>query len=588
MCISAGEITDPLVRPGGASVWALRTNRPADAAAATTLVRWDLPAGGETEPWHGPEPLPGRGLSGGSCAWSPDGAHLAVVTVEGPWWARVGPDGSIEDAGPVPVSAGHSWSSPAWSPDSRSLALVADRASVRLWRIADVSTMDATTGSHDFVIDPTWWTGGVVVHAWSRPEMAWTSSSIAPGVHETPGCHVQQPRSSPDGTAIGYLVDESGVLNLRILRATGEILDIVDDCEAAGPTWGPGQRTWCWSPDSRRVAIARNVDGFGVLSVVDIATGRRVDLGRAVHGALSWQGNVLAALRTGARTPAQLVVHDVSDPFADAPRRVLAVADPRWDAPGAHRDEMTEPATIRVEGPGGMVPVRLHRSRRPSGRLLCWIHGGPTDQWQVTHMARLVFWLSRGFDIAVVDHRGSTGHGRDFMLALHGAWGRADAEDLCAAAEHLHGLGAHSPRSTAFLGGSAGGLTVLSAAASRPDLVAAVVTSYPVVDLALLAAGDDPFESHYVPTLVGESLGHIEPVLDNAARLADVPTLVFHGDSDPVVPLEHSERLVRAVRAHGGTVDLRVFVGEGHGFRRREHQLAEYALTAAHLEAHLA
>ena len=39
----------------------------------------------------------------------------------------------------------------------------------------------------------------------------------------------------------------------------------------------------------------------------------------------------------------------------------------------------------------------------PAGRTLCWIHGGPTDQWQVEFMPRIAYWWSRGWDVLVPD-----------------------------------------------------------------------------------------------------------------------------------------------------------------------------------------
>ena len=62
-----------------------------------------------------------------------------------------------------------------------------------------------------------------------------------------------------------------------------------------------------------------------------------------------------------------------------------------------------------------------------------------------------------------------------------------------------------------------------------------------------------------------------------------VPLLVLHGDADPVVPVEQSEVLVRRARDAGADVELHIYPGEGHGFRRPEHQRDEYERIAAFL-----
>ena len=58
------------------------------------------------------------------------------------------------------------------------------------------------------------------------------------------------------------------------------------------------------------MAVSRNEAGFGRLCVLDVATGVTRDLDRGVFSGLSWVGGPIAALRSGARTPDQLVVLD--------------------------------------------------------------------------------------------------------------------------------------------------------------------------------------------------------------------------------------------------------------------------------------
>jgi len=43
-----------------------------------------------------------------------------------------------------------------------------------------------------------------------------------------------------------------------------------------------------------------------------------------------------------------------------------------------------------------------------------------------------------------------------------------------------------------------------------------------------------------------------------------IPMLLIHGDADPVVPLQQSEKLVSAIKAAGGTAELVVKAGGGH------------------------
>ena len=73
------------------------------------------------------------------------------------------------------------------------------------------------------------------------------------------------------------------------------------------------------------------------------------------------------------------------------------------------------------------------------------------------------FLTSRGFAVADVDYRGSTGYGRGFREALRGPWGVADVEDCVACVEHLAADGQVDGAARSSAARSAGGYTTLQA-----------------------------------------------------------------------------------------------------------------------------
>ena len=131
---------------------------------------------------------------------------------------------------------------------------------------------------------------------------------------------VQQPRFVPDGARV-WVDDASGWLNVRI---DGEPV-LAESAEQAGPTWGMGQRSFVVSPDCSQVALCRNESGFGRLVVIDRSSGRVTNVGKGGHGQLTWVGDTLVALRSGAVTPTQIVAYDLSDLSVKPARTVLAV-----------------------------------------------------------------------------------------------------------------------------------------------------------------------------------------------------------------------------------------------------------------------
>ena len=560
LCLGGAEVNDVLVRPGGEWFSAVRSE-PGPDGTSTRLVMWSTATGEERTLLQDPQPLTGRGLSGGVHDWHPDGRTVVVVTRDG----VVTVDTECGVVTPVtPLDVSRSWSTPVHSADGSRIAVVADWCELVV--VDDSGAHTVHREEDGYVMDAAWFGDSPTALRWSRPDMQWTCSGLV-GMTTEPGVSVQQPRSN--GGVTGWITDATGAWNVRVAR-----VDIDDACEHGGPVWGPGSRTWCVNDAGTHVAFTRNEKGFGSLWVADLRTGERSMVGRAVHGCVSWHGDTVAALRSGARTPKQIVTYDMSDPSAPVRTRIIDVSDPAWRD---HDALLVEPTVHDAAG----VPYRMYTPPAADGRLIVWAHGGPADQWQVEWRPRFTYWLSRGFTVVVVDYRGSTGHGRAYLRALDGGWGVVDADDVATVARHAHSVHGFAPERTVLMGGSAGGIAVLGAAARHAAVAACVVTAYPVVDLGLMLANDDPFEGHYVHALTGD-------VEDSPNRrpghLEDVPVLSFHGELDALVEPRHSFLLKEAVEAAGGSVEVVLMPGEGHGFRNADNVRREFDVTGTFID----
>jgi len=525
-----------------------------------------------------------RGLGGGTFDWLPDSSGVVVIDREGSV-RRIGLDGS---SSVVLEPSDRIVSSPNVSPDGRRIVCVVDQAEivvVELDRPNAVQRVDRA--DFDFVIDPVWWGERVVWQAWNVPHMPWDESAIVSSgssMIASPQRQCQQWRPSPTGDNFAWVDDASGWLNVVV----GSGLRIGEAAEHAGPQWGERQRSWCWSPDGSSIAFTRNEDGFGRLCTFDVRTREIRERAKAVHGQLSWVGNRLCALRTGGKTPTQIVVYDTSgDEWVR--RSALISSNDSW----TDHWSLVEPELVRCAAhDGSELFARLFRSPVAPTGLLCWIHGGPTDQTTVSFQPRFNYWLSRGYSILVPDHRGSTGHGRAFTVALRGSWGDLDSRDvidILAFVQTTHGFGATR---TAVVGASAGGLTALGVAASAPDMMSACVAVYPVCDIAALDDVTHRFEAHYNRSLVGSPSETIERSLRRSPihrvdEIARVPLLLMHGDLDPVVPVDQSRRLADALVRAGGEVEFIEFIGEGHGFRGVDAKRDEFHAMERFLSGHL-
>jgi dipeptidyl aminopeptidase/acylaminoacyl peptidase len=397
-----------------------------------------------------------------------------------------------------------------------------------------------------------------------------------------PRVSVGQPRFSPDGRALAYVSDETGWWNVHVAASdgTGARPLLVEPHDHAEPAWGPGQRSFAWSPASDAIALCRNEDGFARLVVVGL-DGSVTEVAKGWHHGIDWSDAGIVAVRSGARTPPQVTI---ADP-APGTRRVVARGVPAGLEAGAR-----EPEVVTWRSGDDVISGLLFTPDEPVDRppLLVDLHGGPTGQAVVRWDGWLRFFTSRGFAVLRPNPRGSTGSGRAFVQDHACSWGDADVADVAAGIEAVGPAGWGDPARVAVLGGSAGALTALLVAARHAHLVRAVVSSYGVTDLFDLGRTTHRFESRYLDEIVGvlpaaaATYRERSPVTHASAITA--PLLVLQGDADPVVPPAQAQLLVDAVRAAGGTVEHHVYAGEGHGWSRRETVADELARTWAFLE----
>jgi len=410
---------------------------------------------------------------------------------------------------------------------------------------------------------------------WSRPHQPWTSTRLmvaerlAEGGFGAPRCvagadleeSIQQPRFDAKGRLL-CLTDRGG-----FWQPWGETSDGLQrlPCAEADHAPAPWQLGGCtWLPVGDSFLASWTEGGFGRLALDgDDFTG---DYSRFRHLALDQQ--LIYCIAASPISPSAVIAIDRSS------REVNVLAGGIAPLPA---ERISRPQTLRYpsgsgEAHGFFYPAMNDEAQPP---LVVFIHGGPTSACYPMLDPRIQYWTQRGFAVADLNYRGSSGYGREYRQALHLSWGEVDVEDACAVVAYLARQGLIDGERAFIRGGSAGGYTTLCALAFH-QVFRAGASLYGVSDPVALARATHKFEGDYLDWLIGDPQQDAEryaartPLL-HASNIR-VPVIFFQGELDAVVVPQQTRDMVTALERNGIPVEAHYYAEERHGFRRAVNQ----------------
>jgi dipeptidyl aminopeptidase/acylaminoacyl peptidase len=445
---------------------------------------------------------------------------------------------------------------------------------------------------------------------WNHPHMPWQAGRLKIG--EVGGMQLRlfseqwiagdenmpasQPQFSPDGRWLSYIQntgewDTLVIMNLRSRKRRTILAG--EQILLSPPTWVQGVRTYGWSHDSQHIFIIQNYAGRCSLWKVRIKDGKGEQMPAEPFQWLT-----------------QLTVSPLDDSLAMTasspfePKQIVLHKNGRWHSIASsfeHRIEnayLPEPQSVQWLSVGGKSvygwyypPTNPEYTLSGLPPLMIHVHGGPTDQNTLAFDASRAFFTSRGFALLAVDYRGSSGYGRIYQDAIRHHWGVVDVQDVVSGAREMVSRGLADQESMALLGSSAGGLTVLNVLIQHPGLFRCAVCSYPVTDLIADATQTHKFERFYHRYLIGDlqkdsrRFRQRSPLF-HANKICD-PMALFHGEDDPVVSPQQSVQIAQNLQSRGIPCLLRLYAGEGHGFRKQETMIDYYNQVLQFLQTYL-
>ncbi|WP_416740314.1 S9 family peptidase [Pseudomonas sp. NFX71] len=414
---------------------------------------------------------------------------------------------------------------------------------------------------------------------WSRPDQPWTATRLmvadrqddsrfaqarclaGDGVQES----LQQPRFDDSGRLF-CLTDRGGYWQPWV-ESSNALRPLPSAAADHGPApWQLGGCTWL--PLSENSYLASwTEDGFGRLGIGgDTTEDFTGDYSRFRHLALDDQ--FIYCIAASPVSSSAVIAIDRKT------RQVKVLAGGMAPLPAG---QISVPQTLRYpsgsgEAHGFFYPAMTGDTKPP---LVVFIHGGPTSACYPMLDPRIQYWTQRGFAVADLNYRGSSGYGRAYRQALHLSWGEVDVEDACAVVGHLAVRGLIDGDQAFVRGGSAGGYTTLCALAFQ-QVFRAGASLYGVSDPVALGRATHKFEGDYLDWLIGDPEQDAERYaartpLQHASNIS-VPVIFFQGELDAVVVPQQTRDMVEALQQNGILVEAHYYADERHGFRKAGNQ----------------
>jgi dipeptidyl aminopeptidase/acylaminoacyl peptidase len=206
--------------------------------------------------------------------------------------------------------------------------------------------------------------------------------------------------------------------------------------------------------------------------------------------------------------------------------------------------------------------------------LIVEIHGGPNTQYGYGFMHEMQMLAAAGYVVLYTNPRGSLGYGRDFALAVRGAWAEKDSLDIMAGVDALLQKGYIDEQRLGVIGGSYGGFMTSWLVGHTERFKAAVADRSVINRYSFFGSSDIGWDftdddMEVAPWDDPERYMRLSPI--TYVKNIHTPLLIIHSENDMRCNIEQSEQLFAALKYMGREVLFVRFEGQSHGLSRSGH-----------------
>jgi dipeptidyl aminopeptidase/acylaminoacyl peptidase len=362
-----------------------------------------------------------------------------------------------------------------------------------------------------------------------------------------------------------------------------------------------------FSEGRKLFSVSVNEEGYGVPHVFRVAGNAftKLELPAIERGVVSLtelEDDRIGWSLSNARTPGLAFTWNVPAPGApaQAPRQ-LSFADTQ----GIDFSTFALPTLVKVTSfDGKQIPAFLYLpAGAKQGTPIPFVvdyHGGPEAQYRPDYSTFVQYLLSEGFGVLRPNVRGSSGYGRDFLMAddYKLRWGAVRDGWHCA--QWLVQNNYAQPGKIASYGGSYGGFMTTAVQVEDTNRLEAGDISQRLFGASINVVGVINFktflertsgyrrklrEVEYGPLSDSEFLNSVSPLLQ--ADKINVPMLLAHGANDPRVPVTEAMQMAEALMRRGWDPEQIYFDDEGHGFAKLDNRLLFAKRASRFLKRHI-
>ena len=202
---------------------------------------------------------------------------------------------------------------------------------------------------------------------------------------------------------------------------------------------------------------------------------------------------------------------------------------------------------------------------------ILYIHGGPQVSYGETFFHEMQSLAAQGYGVIMLNPRGGSGYGQDFVSSILNNYGDEDYQDLMNGLDFVLKEHPEIDQEALYVAGGSYGGFMTNWIVTHTNRFRAAVTQRSISNWISFYGASD-IGPAFVEFQLGRDLSQADELWKMSplayAEEAKTPLLVLHGEEDLRCPLEQGQQMYIAMKKHGVATRFVTFPDSSHGLSR--------------------